>query len=213
MMKRSQFRIGSVFYTASGAWIVTDVGTRVVVAVEKETFDAWSGGPPYGFVERVFDLSEGGYYASIEEYVENFGPPPPVRPVQALAHFLLRRGAARNSFWSSQMTRKSTDVDALLQHVVQIGHVPGPREVAFVAKGAMPYVADWDWLRVALNEVLGLVLPASVVKEVEKVLRGNRLLARRLPVIVRTNGFQIHGIELVPSRRAKRARVSQRGRK
>jgi hypothetical protein len=41
------------------------------------------------------------------------------------------------------MTRRGADVDALLQHVVQTGRVPGPREAVFVAEGAMPYVADW----------------------------------------------------------------------
>jgi hypothetical protein len=75
----SEFHIGSVFYTATGAWVVTDVGTRVIVAVEKELLDAWPEGPPYAFVEHTFDISEGGCYASIEEYVENFDVPPPVR--------------------------------------------------------------------------------------------------------------------------------------
>jgi hypothetical protein len=98
-----------------------------------------------------------------------------------------------------RQARKSTDVEALLKHVVQIGHAPGPREVVFVAKGAMPFVADWDWLRVALDEVLGLVLPASVVGQVEKVLRGNRPFGH-LPVIVRTGGgFQVREIDLVRS--------------
>ena len=31
-MKREQFRIGCVFYTGSGAWICTDIGTRTVIA-------------------------------------------------------------------------------------------------------------------------------------------------------------------------------------
>jgi HTH-type transcriptional regulator/antitoxin HigA len=71
--------------------------------------------------------------------------------------------------------------------------------VVFIAKGAMPYVANWEWLRVALGEVLGLVLPASVVRQVEKVLRGSRPFGH-LPVVVRTGvGFQVREIDLVRS--------------
>lgn len=33
-MKREEFRIGGVFYTGSGSWICTDIGTRVIVAVQ-----------------------------------------------------------------------------------------------------------------------------------------------------------------------------------
>ncbi|MGO9836088.1 MAG: type II toxin-antitoxin system HicB family antitoxin [Polyangiaceae bacterium] len=96
----------------------------------------------------------------------------------------------------------SDDVDALLKHVHQIGKVPGPHEVVFLADGAMPYVADWDWLRVALHEVLGVKLPASVRKAVEAILAApcSRRKLPPLPVVVRSGGrFSVHAIDLVRS--------------
>lgn len=54
-MKHRQFRIGGVFYTATGAWVCTDVGTRTVVAVRKASLDAHPNGPPYSIAETAFD--------------------------------------------------------------------------------------------------------------------------------------------------------------
>lgn len=53
-MKREQFRIGCVFYTGSGAWICTDIGTRVIVAVQ-HSLNSRPTGPPYEGVEYIFD--------------------------------------------------------------------------------------------------------------------------------------------------------------
>ncbi len=54
-MTKAEFQIKSVFYTAAGAWVCTDLGSRVVVAVKKREYDEERGGPPYSVVERVFD--------------------------------------------------------------------------------------------------------------------------------------------------------------
>lgn len=72
-MDKSNFSIGLEFYTASGHWRCTDIGSRVVVAIpidlpfeivvsdgktthRKMTHDAsWFRGPPYAVAERVFD--------------------------------------------------------------------------------------------------------------------------------------------------------------
>jgi hypothetical protein len=48
-MRLDQFRIGGVFFTATGPWVCTDIGTRVVVAIEKQ-----HNAEP-GFAETVFD--------------------------------------------------------------------------------------------------------------------------------------------------------------
>ena len=53
-MKHGQFRIGLVFYTGSGAWICTDIGTRVIVAVQ-HSLNSRPTGPPYEGVEYIFD--------------------------------------------------------------------------------------------------------------------------------------------------------------
>ncbi len=104
------------------------------------------------------------------------------------------------------VARMSATEAGLLQHVVQIGHIPGPREVVFIAQGGMPYAAGWDRLVVALDRVLGVTLPASVRKAVETILdapprsRGKLPL---LPVIVRSGGgcsagrFAVHAFDLV----------------
>lgn len=67
-MKHSDFAIGQVFYTESGAWVCTDVGTRTIIAVEKKYKDNWPDGPPYAVIELVFNENDfDGCYASAEE--------------------------------------------------------------------------------------------------------------------------------------------------
>ena len=76
MMERSDFVIGETFWTQTGAFRCTDIGTRVVVAVKlgprevsrtervdgelritKRVDDdpSWLDGPPYAVDEVVFD--------------------------------------------------------------------------------------------------------------------------------------------------------------
>jgi hypothetical protein len=94
---------------------------------------------------------------------------------------------------------------ALLRHVPLIGHVPGPREVVFVAQGAMPYACRWDWLVVALDRVLGVKLPASVRRAVGTILDAPRPRGKLplLPVVVRSGAgcsagrFAVHAFDLV----------------
>lgn len=55
-MTRSDFLIGQEFYTASGAWRCTDVGTRVVTAVKLGYSDPKVyEGPPFSIPEFAFD--------------------------------------------------------------------------------------------------------------------------------------------------------------
>ena len=55
-MKKEEFEIGQDFYTATGRWRCTDIGTRVIVAIhlDQEDFNNY-GGPPYSISENVFD--------------------------------------------------------------------------------------------------------------------------------------------------------------
>jgi hypothetical protein len=48
-VKKEVFQIGETFYTATGPWVCTDIGTRVIVAVEKHHYRQ------LGFAETVFD--------------------------------------------------------------------------------------------------------------------------------------------------------------
>jgi hypothetical protein len=55
-MTRDDFRIGLEFYTASGKWRCTDIGTRVVIAIKLDQDDPRDySGPPYSVEEQVFD--------------------------------------------------------------------------------------------------------------------------------------------------------------
>ena len=56
-MKPSNLRIGNVFVCGEKRWRVTDIGTRVVVAIylDPEQTEDWFHGPPFGIAEMVFD--------------------------------------------------------------------------------------------------------------------------------------------------------------
>jgi hypothetical protein len=55
-MKKENFEIGQDFYTTTGKWRCTDIGTRVVVAIYLNQEDPRNyNGPPYSIPETVFD--------------------------------------------------------------------------------------------------------------------------------------------------------------
>jgi len=55
-MKKEQFQIGMVFYTVTGQWCCTDIGTRVITAIPLNQQDPRNyNGPPYSILELVFD--------------------------------------------------------------------------------------------------------------------------------------------------------------
>lgn len=53
-MQLKDFSIGMTFVCGNAEWICTDVGSRVVVAIQA-TGDSWENGPPYAVAEHVFD--------------------------------------------------------------------------------------------------------------------------------------------------------------
>ena len=77
-MKKEDFHIGLEFYTGSGRWRCTDIGTRVIAAIRIDQakvcrYDAggspfttevvsddpsWFNGPSYEVAECVFDESD-----------------------------------------------------------------------------------------------------------------------------------------------------------
>ena len=60
-MTRDDFRIGMEFYIAAGKWRCTDVGSRVIVAIQFDQDDpSWYAGPPYAVVESVLDEYDQG---------------------------------------------------------------------------------------------------------------------------------------------------------
>lgn len=93
-MKFSDFKLGKSFWTATGEWRVTDIGTRTVVAIplvtkgvyhdsdtgKEETHilseakdpDLWSG-PPYAIAEEAFSEDDyEGCVATKKEYNKQF---------------------------------------------------------------------------------------------------------------------------------------------
>jgi hypothetical protein len=73
-VKLAEFCIGQTFYTGAGAWVVTDVGSRTIVAVEAQLLRERPAGPPYEHVETVFaEYDFGGCTETLEE--QDTSPP------------------------------------------------------------------------------------------------------------------------------------------
>lgn len=72
-MRKEDFKIGVEFFTATGKWRCTDVGTRVVVAIKLDKEDkSWYNGPPYAVAESVFDEYDmEGCSLDQEEFLED----------------------------------------------------------------------------------------------------------------------------------------------
>jgi hypothetical protein len=86
-VERNDFLIGTEFYTESGKWRCTDIGTRTIIAINLEPHNivsvdmgtgletrsatddsAWLKGPPYAIPEEVFDEDDiKGCYLSKDE--------------------------------------------------------------------------------------------------------------------------------------------------
>lgn len=52
-MKHSDFKIGMTFRCGNTSWLVTDIGSRVIVGIRPRK--GWMAGPPYALLESVFD--------------------------------------------------------------------------------------------------------------------------------------------------------------
>jgi hypothetical protein len=68
-MEHRDFVIGQSFWTATGEWRCTDIGTRIIAAIKLDKDEpSWYNGPPYAVSESVMDEYDfGGCYASREE--------------------------------------------------------------------------------------------------------------------------------------------------
>jgi hypothetical protein len=58
-MKHNEFKIGNKFVCGGKNWLVTDIGSRVIIAICLNDYtgidDSWYYGPPYAVAEHVFD--------------------------------------------------------------------------------------------------------------------------------------------------------------
>lgn len=57
-MEKDEFSIGQEFYTKTGKWRCTDIGTRVIVAIQMNDGHRSYIGPPYDVPEYVFDEND-----------------------------------------------------------------------------------------------------------------------------------------------------------
>lgn len=62
-MNHNAFLIGHSFFTATGTWRCTDVGTRTIAAIRiagagVPEDSSWFDGPPYAVAEIVFDEND-----------------------------------------------------------------------------------------------------------------------------------------------------------
>ncbi len=74
-MKQEDFKIGKNFFTASGKWRCTDVGTRVIIAIKLDQEDERNyNGPPYSIAESIFDEYDfEGCFQTEEESIKELG--------------------------------------------------------------------------------------------------------------------------------------------
>lgn len=56
-MKHSDFTLNRRFRCGDNVWLVTDIGTRTVIAIQVRD-DGWMNGPPYAQAEAVFDEND-----------------------------------------------------------------------------------------------------------------------------------------------------------
>jgi hypothetical protein len=56
-MEHNEFVIGQSFWTATGEWRCTDIGTRTIAAIKLNHPEdpSWYNGPPYKVCEEIFD--------------------------------------------------------------------------------------------------------------------------------------------------------------
>ncbi|WP_216644621.1 hypothetical protein [Candidatus Thiodictyon syntrophicum] len=67
-MLLTDFSIGCEFWTATGRWRCTDIGTRTLCAIKLDGDPRNWVGPPYSAAESVFDECDmGGLYTSDPE--------------------------------------------------------------------------------------------------------------------------------------------------
>jgi hypothetical protein len=61
-MEKNDFAIGTEFYTLTGKWRCTDIGTRIIAAIKLDPNEDPRNfsGPPYSVTESVFDENDFG---------------------------------------------------------------------------------------------------------------------------------------------------------
>jgi len=70
-LEHRNFSIGVEFWTETGRWRCTDVGSRTICAIKLDGDPRDWDGPPYGVAEHVFDESDFGalYESEAEAFV------------------------------------------------------------------------------------------------------------------------------------------------
>lgn len=70
-MELSDFKIGDQFWTRTGRWQVTDIGTRTIACIKYPRNKLDLNGPPYGIVEHVMDTYDfPSLYPSLDALID-----------------------------------------------------------------------------------------------------------------------------------------------
>ena len=74
-MKKEEFYIGREFFTETGRWQCTDVGTRIIAAIKKDVEDITLYlNPPYALQEIIFDeYDQDGCVETYEQAAHSWG--------------------------------------------------------------------------------------------------------------------------------------------
>jgi len=110
-MKKSEFTIGMEFYTAAGKWRCTDVGSRVIIAIQiKHENEINYIGPPYSVTEDVFDENDfEGCALKFSEFEEDVNQPIQseiLDKIHDALMFVSSSGYGENSATFDKKTRK-----------------------------------------------------------------------------------------------------------
>jgi hypothetical protein len=92
IMKHSDFKIGENFWTCTGEWRCTDVGTRTILAIKLEHPEdpSWYNGPTYAVCEIPFDEDHHPVcYRTKEEHDADF-PDSPAPIATSGEHLIVR---------------------------------------------------------------------------------------------------------------------------
>lgn len=123
-MRFEDFEVGAPFYTATGTWVCTDKGRRVIIAIKVDEHDpSWLEGPPYMVAESVFDEYDMGgcWLDDVTDQEERLRNAEEVQEVSIphavmMEGFQLRMGAENRSYPHPRLLRSARNQQGRILH-------------------------------------------------------------------------------------------------
>ena len=91
-MKHSDFSMGLKFRCGESDWLVTDIGTRTVIALQLGHSPDWYAGPPYALREEVFNEDDIAGCERVENLNEKI--PSPLRSAAPVGGYPIQSSAS-----------------------------------------------------------------------------------------------------------------------